>query len=279
MTDRPFISFMTDFGVGSSAPAVCRGVMLDIAPDARLVDVTHAIRHFALRDGAFLLARSVPYFPVGVHVAVVDPGVGTARRPIALQVGRGDFLVGPDNGLLAPAAHALGGMVAARVLENRALWLPTVSHTFHGRDIFSPVAAHLATGTPFDTVGPAVEAADVTNLELPIATPHDGGLDTSVLLIDAFGNVRLAGETSDLVTAFGAMDRGRRFDLVLPERGARPAERVPVPWVATFGDVPVGSPLLFEDADYAGPALAVNQASAAEVLGLDLDTPVRLEPA
>ena len=143
MTDRPFISFMTDFGVGSSAPAVCRGVMLDIAPDARLVDVTHAIRHFALRDGAFLLARSVPYFPVGVHVAVVDPGVGTARRPIALKVSRGDYLVGPDNGLLVPAARALGGVVAARALENRALWLPSVSHTFHGRDIFSPVGAHL----------------------------------------------------------------------------------------------------------------------------------------
>jgi S-adenosylmethionine hydrolase len=279
MTDRPFISFMTDFGVGSSAPAVCRGVMLDIAPDARLVDVTHAIRHFALRDGAFLLARSVPYFPLGVHMAVVDPGVGTARRPIALQVGRGDFLVGPDNGLLAPAAHALGGVVAARVLENRALWLPTVSHTFHGRDIFSPVAAHLATGTPFESVGPSVETADVTTLDLPIATPRNGGLDTSVLLIDAFGNCRLAGETSDLVTAFGEMERGRQFELVLPARGVRPAERIRVPWVATFGDVPVGSPLLFEDADYAGPALAVNQASAAEVLGLDLDTPIRLEPA
>jgi hypothetical protein len=279
MTDRPFISFMTDFGVGSSAPSVCRGVMLDIAPDARLVDVTHAIRHFALRDGAFLLARSVPYFPVGVHVAVVDPGVGTARRPIALQVGRGDFLVGPDNGLLAPAAHALGGVVAARALENRALWLPTVSHTFHGRDIFSPVAAHLASGTPFDMVGPALDPAAVTKLDLPIATPRDGGLDSSVLLIDAFGNCRLAGETSDLVTAFGEMERGRQFDLVLPERGGRPAERVPVPWVATFGDVPVGSPLLFEDADYAGPALAINLGSAADVLGLELDMPVRLEPA
>jgi S-adenosylmethionine hydrolase len=279
MTDRPFISFMTDFGVGSSAPAVCRGVMLDIAPEARLVDVTHAIRHFALRDGAFLLARSVPYFPMGVHVAVVDPGVGTARRPIALQVGRGDYLVGPDNGLLVPAAVALGGMVGARALENRALWLPSVSHTFHGRDIFSPVAAHLATGTPFESVGPALDPAEVTTLEMPIATPRDGGLDTSVLLIDAFGNCRLGGETSDLVTAFGAMERGRWFDLVLPARGTRPAERVRVPWVATFGDVAVGSPLLFEDADYAGPALAVNLGSAADQLGLDLDTPVRLEPA
>jgi S-adenosylmethionine hydrolase len=279
MTDRPFISFMTDFGVGSSAPAVCRGVMLDIAPEARLVDVTHAIRHFALRDGAFLLARSVPYFPIGVHVAVVDPGVGTARRPIALQVGRGDYLVGPDNGLLVPAAVALGGMVGARALENRALWLPSVSHTFHGRDIFSPVAAHLATGTRFDSVGPALDSEEITRLEMPIATPRDGGLDTSVLLIDAFGNCRLAGETSDLVTAFGEMERGRWFDLVLPARGTHAAESVRVPWVATFGDVAVGSPLLFEDADYAGPALAVNLGSAADQLGLDLDTPVRLEPA
>jgi S-adenosylmethionine hydrolase len=279
MTNRPFISFMTDFGVGSSAPSVCRGVMLEIAPDARLVDVTHAIRHFAMRDGAFLLARSVPYFPIGVHVAVVDPGVGTGRRPIALRVGRGDYLVGPDNGLLVPAAHALGGIVAARSLENRALWLPSVSHTFHGRDIFAPVAAHLANGAPFEDVGPALDIDDVAKLELPIAIPRDGGLDTSVLLIDAFGNCRLAGETSDLVTAFGEMQHGRRFDLILPARGAHAEARIPVPWVATFGDVPIGSPLLFEDADYAGPALAVNLGSAEDVLGLELDTPVRLEPA
>ena len=114
---------------------------------------------------------------------------------------------------------------------------------------------------------------------MPIATPRDGGLDTSVLLIDAFGNCRLAGETYDLVTAFGEMERGRSFDLVLPERGRHPADRVRVVWVATFGDVAVGSPLLFEDADYAGPALAVNLGSAADQLGLELDTPVRLEPA
>ena len=279
MTERPFISFITDFGVGSSAPSVCRGVMLGIAPEARLVDVTHAIRHFAVRDGAFLLARSVPYFPVGVHVAVVDPGVGTARRGIALQAARGDFLVGPDNGVLLPAARALGGVVGARPLENRALWLPTVSHTFHGRDIFSPVGAHLASGVPFEQVGPALDPSEVTDLLLPGATDRDGGLDTSVLLIDAFGNCRLAGETTDLAAAFGVMTSGRRFDLVLPRRGAHAPGREPVLWVTTFGDVAAGQPLLFEDADYAGPALAVNQGSAAERFGLALDTPVRIEPA
>lgn len=279
MAERPFISFMTDFGVGSSAPSVCRGVMLGIAPDARLVDVTHAIRQFAIRDGAFLLARSVPYFPVGVHLAVVDPGVGTARRPIAVRAGRGDLLVGPDNGVLLPAARALGGVVAARALENPGLWLKTISRTFHGRDIFSPVAAHLAAGTPFEEVGPALDLAQVTDLALPSATPRDGGLDTSVLLIDAFGNCRLAGETVDLASAFGPMRPGQRFELVLAERGGQPAARVPIVWVATFGDVPVGEALLFEDADYAGPALAINQGSAAERLGLALDTPVRIEPA
>lgn len=274
MAERPFISFMTDFGVGSSAPSVCRGVMLGIAPDARLVDVTHAVRHFAVRDGAFLLARSVPYFPVGVHLAVVDPGVGTARRPIALRAGRGDFLVGPDNGVLVPAAETLGGVVEARSLENRDLWLPTVSRTFHGRDIFSPVAAHLATGTAFETVGPALDPATVTQLRLPGAVARDGGVDTAVLFIDAFGNCRLAGETADLA-AVATLDQGRHFRLITPG----PAGTVLVPWVATFGEVAVGAPLLFEDADYAGPALAVNQGSAAELFGLELDSPVRLEPA
>ena len=274
MADRPFISFLTDFGVGSSAPSVCRGVMLGIAPDARLVDVTHAVRHFAVRDGAFLLARSVPYFPVGVHVAVVDPGVGTARRPIALRAARGDVLVGPDNGVLVPAGEALGGIAEARSLENRELWLPTVSRTFHGRDIFSPVAAHLAGGTPFEAVGPLLDRAAITDLLLPGAVARDGGVDTAVLFIDAFGNCRLAGETADLA-AVAALDRGRHFRLIIPG-GAEP---VVVPWVATFGDVAVGAPLLFEDADYAGPALAVNQGSAAERFGLELDSPVRLEPA
>ncbi len=279
MAERPFISFMTDFGVGSSAPSVCRGVMLGIAPDARLVDVTHAIRHFSIREGAFLLARSVPYFPVGVHVGVVDPGVGTVRRGIAVAAARGDVFVGPDNGLFLPAARVLGGVVAARSLENPALWLPTVSHTFHGRDVFSPVGAHLAAGTPFEEVGPPVDPAHLVDLVLPHATTRDGGLDTSVLVIDAFGNCRLAGEIGDLASAFGAMPSGRRFELVLPERGTRPAGREPITWVATFGEVPAGAPLLFEDADYAGPALAVNQGSAAERFGLSLDTPVRIEPA
>jgi S-adenosylmethionine hydrolase len=279
MAERPFISFLTDFGVTASAPAVCRGVMLGIAPEARLVDITHAVRQFAVRDGAFLLARSVPYFPVGVHVAVVDPGVGTARRPIALLTGRGDMLVGPDNGLLLPAADKLGGLVEARALENRSLWLPVVSHTFHGRDIFSPVTAHLANGTSFAKVGPMLRRDELVELVLPGATLRDRGLDTAILFIDGFGNCRLAGETADVTNLAGGARGGVSFDLVLPDRLGRPAERLTVPWASTFGEVPVGTPLLFEDADFAGPALAVNQGSAADRFALVLDTPVRLEPA
>jgi S-adenosylmethionine hydrolase len=279
MSARPFISFLTDFGVGSSAPSVCRGVIFGIARDAVLVDITHAIRQFAVRDGAFLLSRSVPYFPIGIHVAVVDPGVGTLRRPIALRAQRGDLFVGPDNGLLVPAAEKLGGIVEARALENEALWLSPLSHTFHGRDIFSPVAAHLAMGAPFESVGPFLARDEIVDLTLPSSAIRDHGLDTAVLYIDAFGNCRLAGEMQDVARLTDGHPRGLAFDLVLPARGKRPAERIKaVRWVATFGDVSLGSPLLFEDADYAGPALAVNQGSAAEHLALTLDTAVRLEP-
>ncbi len=144
-TERPIITFLTDFGL-NGATAACRGVMLSICRDAQIIDVGHDIRKFAIRDGAFLLRFALPYVPVGVHVGVVDPGVGTSRRPVAILSGRGDVLIGPDNGLLPPAADALGGIADARELTNRSLWLPVTTSTFHGRDIFSPVAAHIAAG-------------------------------------------------------------------------------------------------------------------------------------
>ncbi|HEY8846460.1 MAG TPA: SAM-dependent chlorinase/fluorinase, partial [Candidatus Limnocylindrales bacterium] len=205
---RPFLSFLTDFGPDGPAP-VCRGVMLTIAPDAQIVDIGHNVRKYAIRDGAFLLWSAVPFLPVGVHVAVVDPGVGTDRRPIAIKTHRGDVLVGPDNGLLMPPAERLGGIAEARVLENRALWLPVTTSTFHGRDIFAPVAAHLAMGTPFESVGPPINSADLVQLQLPTAMPRDGGLDTAVAFIDSFGNARLAGLPDDLVAAVGPLEAGR----------------------------------------------------------------------
>ena len=267
----PFLSFLSDFG-DDTAPAVCRGVIWSILPDARINDLTHSGRRFGIRDGAFLLWSAVPYLPVGVHLAVVDPGVGTERRPVALKARRGDYLVGPDNGLLVPAAERLGGIAAAHALENRALWRMTVSHTFHGRDLFAPVAAHLAGGTSIGEVGPAIDPGGLVRLDLPRARAREGGLDTSVLFVDSFGNCRLAGQPADLAALRDRLEAGDRFRVRIGS-GEHDA-----PWQLTFGDVAPGTLLLYEDADYAGLGIGVNQGSAADRLGLEQDTPVRIEP-
>ncbi|MGH2358720.1 MAG: SAM hydrolase/SAM-dependent halogenase family protein, partial [Candidatus Limnocylindria bacterium] len=214
----------------------------------------------------------VPYLPVGVHLAVVDPGVGTARRPIAILCARGDVLVGPDNGLLSLAAERLGGIVAALLLDNPALWRPQVSSTFHGRDLFAPVAAHLAAGVPYTKVGSPLDPADVVSLDLPEPMRREDGIDTSVLFVDTFGNCRLAGSSADLGRG-SPPQPGRRFRAVLPQR------EIDLTWVPTFGEVRPGDPLLYEDADYAGLALAINQGSAADAFGLTLDSPVLIRRA
>ncbi len=268
----PFISLLTDFGF-ETAPAVCRGVMLSICPDARISDLTHNVRKFAVRDGAFLLQSAVPYLPVGVHVAVVDPGVGTARDPIVIRAARGDLLVGPDNGLLVPAAERLGGISEVRASTNTDLFLERVSSTFHGRDIFSAVGAHLAAGVPFEEVGPVRDAGSIMRLGWPTADARDGGIATGVLFIDSFGNCRLAGSTADFVSALGPLEAGRR--LRVRTDGADQT----VIWAPSFGHVAQGEPLLYEDADYDGPGLAVNQGSAARRFGLALDASVRIDPA
>lgn len=264
--ERPVISFLTDFGPDGPA-AICRGVMLGIARDAQIVDLAHGIRKFAIADGAYLLESAVPYLPVGVHVAVVDPGVGTERRPIALRAARGDVLVGPDNGLLIPAAEVLGGVVEARAIENRALMLPVTSSTFHGRDIFAPVAAHLASGAPFETVGPAVPPADLVRLAVPTPVVRDGGLDTAVIYVDSFGNIRFAATPDDLERAVGSLGGGRPLvvEFAAANDGRPTVERTA--WRQTFGGVPVGSSLLFRDS-LGRVALADNQADAAARLGV-----------
>jgi S-adenosyl-L-methionine hydrolase (adenosine-forming) len=267
---RPFITFLTDFGPDGPAP-ICRGVMLSIAPDAQIVDLAHGIRKYAIRDGAIVLASALPYFPVGIAVGVVDPGVGTERRPIAIQTGRGDVLIGPDNGLFMPAAERIGGITEARVLENRELWLPGTSSTFHGRDIFSPVAAHLATGTPFATVGPVVATEDLVQLRLPTAHVHDGWLETGIVYIDSFGNARLAGVPDDLAAAIGPLDRGRRLRV---EIDGAPAP-VELTWEQTFGRVKVGEPLLYRDSS-GTISLSDNQGNVAARLGLRTDQPIRI---
>jgi S-adenosylmethionine hydrolase len=265
---RPVITFLSDFG--PAAPAVCRGVMFGIAPDANIIDVNHQVPRFSIRDGAASLVFALPHMPVGVHVAVVDPGVGTERLPIAIRVGRGDILVGPDNGLLVAAAERLDGIRDVRVLENRDLMLPVVSSTFHGRDLFAPIAAHLAMGVPFDSVGRSLPVVDLVRLPEARPTVADGRLETQIVNVMIYGNVTFAGRPADLEAAIGELTSGRSLLVELPPADGRSRVREETTWGQTFGSVPVGSSVLMADAD-GNLSLADNQGDAARRLGLTVD--------
>jgi S-adenosylmethionine hydrolase len=270
---RPVITFLTDFG--PSAPAVCRGVMYGICPEATIIDVSHQVPRYSIREGAGTLVFALPYMPVGTHVGVVDPGVGTERLGVAIRAERGDVLIGPDNGLLVPAAESLGGIRDVRALENRELMLERISTTFHGRDIFSPMAAHIAAGTPFEAVGPAVDPASLVRLPEVTATVRDGTLETSIVHVLIFGNVTFAGLPADLEAAIGPLAEGRpvRVEFAADAGGPGASERTV--WATTFGRVPVGSSLLYADSE-GRLAFADNQGDAANRLGLRLDQPVRI---
>jgi S-adenosylmethionine hydrolase len=275
--DRPFISFLTDFGP-DSAPAVCRGVMWSIAPDARINDISHSIRKYAIRDGAFLLWSALPWMPVGVAVGVVDPGVGTSRRPIGLLTGRGDVLIGPDNGLLVPAASALGGLREARTLENPEWMLAKVSSTFHGRDIFSPMGAHVAIGGDFANVGPVVDPATLVGMEFPKATVGEGSLDTTIIFVASFGNLHLGASGADMADAFGDVESGARFRVELVATPGHPGHIEEVAWVRTFGETMPMTPVLYEDSS-GRLGYADNQSDAARRLGATVDQQVRIRRA
>src|SRR6184192_1149543 len=143
-----FVTFLTDFGLQDDFVGTCHGVIKRIAPDVEIIDITHGIRPGRILQGALVLRNTLPFMPVGVHLAVVDPGVGGSRRPLALRDAEGRIYVGPDNGLLLPSTDRFGGVAAAHELANPAYALESVSHTFHGRDLFAPAAAHLASGVP-----------------------------------------------------------------------------------------------------------------------------------
>src|SRR3954465_5826704 len=234
--------------------------MKRIAPEVEIIDITHGIAPQAVLQGALTLANTLPFMPEGVHLAVVDPGVGGARRPLALRDAQGRIYVGPDNGLLIPAAGKLGGIVEAHVLANPDYALESVSRTFHGRDLFSPAAAHLALGVPLGELGPPIDPGELVRLDVPKPERDAGGIRATVLGVDRFGNAAL-NLTRDHLDEAGIVPgttvevecRGSRYFTV----AAR-----------TFADAREGDLLLYEDS-YRNVAIAVSRGSAATLLGLD----------
>jgi S-adenosyl-L-methionine hydrolase (adenosine-forming) len=262
------ITFLSDYGHDDEFVGVCHGVMARIAPDARIIDVSHGIARHDVRSGALVLSRALPYFPPGVHLAVVDPEVGGERRAVGGGEAEEDRTpVGPDNGLLALAVERFGGAVEAVDVARSPHRLEPTSATFHGRDLFAPVTAQLATGAPLAGAGDPIDVDELTPLHTPRARrDDDGGLVAHALAFDRFGNVMLDVEHAEL--AGSGLKLGHR--VTINDELAH--------YATTFADVPPGELLLYEDA-YRTLALAVNRGSAALHLGLDLDAEVHIRPA
>jgi S-adenosyl-L-methionine hydrolase (adenosine-forming) len=260
-----FITFLTDYGLAAGFVGTCHGVAARIAPHARVIDLTHDVPPQDVRTGALVLAQSIDFLPVAVHVAVVDPGVGTERRGIAVS-GRHGIFVGPDNGLLT-WAFPPDDVTGAWELANQRLFLHPVSRTFHGRDIFMPVAAHLCNGTDPAALGLELDPAGLERLPSPHLAAADGMLEAEAQLVDRFGNVQLAARRRDLEEASLVGERELRLEL--------DGRQVPVSLAATFGEVPEGALLVYEgSAGYL--VVAVHGASAAKELQLSPGRRVRL---
>ncbi len=253
-----WVSLTTDYGLSDGFVAVCHGVLARAAPAVRVLDITHLVPPGDVSAGAAVLAQTVPHLPIAIHIAIVDPGVGTARRGVALDTERG-VLVGPDNGLLMAAADALGGVRRAVELTNSAWFAPAVSATFHGRDIFAPVAARLATGADLAGAGEALDPGGLCRLPDPMVVIADGVVEAEVVQVDRFGNVQLAAAGEVLATLPAAL-----------HVGGEPAVRG-----RTFADARPGELVAYQDS--AGRlAVAVNGGQADRVLGAAPGDVVRL---
>ena len=255
-----FVTFLTDFGLEDDFVGTCHGVIKRIAPEAQIIDLTHGIRPGRILQGALVLANALPYVPAGVHLAVVDPGVGSGRRPLALRDAEGRLYVGPDNGLLLPAADRFGGVAEAHELANPAYALDSVSHTFHGRDLFAPAAAHIALGVPLGELGPPIALDALVRLELPEPEVGQSRIRATALAVDRFGNVALNLRRAHLEQA--SIVPGMRVEL--EARG----NRYYAVAARTFADATPGGLILYEDS-YRNVAIAVSRGSAASLLGVE----------
>jgi S-adenosylmethionine hydrolase len=260
------VTFLSDYGLDDDFVGVCHGVLARLAPHVRVVDVTHGIARHDVRGGALVLRRALPFMPAGVHLAVVDPEVGAQRRAVALLCAEEDrILVGPDNGLLMEAAERFGGVAEAIDIGRSPLRLEPVSASFHGRDVFAPIAAQLAAGAPLESAGDPLDPDELVALDLPRAQLTGDGLLAHVLQADRFGNVVLDVEHRPHAGS------GLRLGRAVTVNGERAL------YATTFADVPEGGLLLYEDG-YRTLALAVNRGSALATLRLALDAEVCIAP-
>ena len=270
MPARP-ITFLSDYGLADEFVGVVHAVIARICPEARVIDFGHGVGRQDVLGGALMLARALPYAPPGVHLAVVDPDVGARRRALGLRTAQEDrLLVGPDNGLLLPAAERFGGVAEAVDLSASPWRLEPVSATFHGRDVFAPVAARLAAGAALAEAGRPLEPDELVRLDMPAARVDDGALVTVATGRDRYGNVALAAGHAELAQA--GLLLGRRIAVRTGNR------RVLGVVARTFADVMPGALLLYEDAGGA-LALAVNGGDAAALLGVAVGAELRVEPA
>ena len=251
-----FITFLSDFGLRDDFVGTCHGVIKRIAPSAEVIDITHGIEPQAVLQGALVLANTVPYMPEGVHLAVVDPGVGTDRKAIAVLDASGRLYVGPDNGLLVPAAERQGGIRQAWEIANPAYMLERISRTFHGRDVFSPAAAHLANGVAPAELGPELAGGSLVRLELPAPEIAESHIRATVLYVDRYGNVQLNLSRGDLERAGIVPGTSLELDFGFDRYYATAAR--------TFADARPGDIILYEDA-YENIAVAITDGDAAEM--------------
>jgi S-adenosyl-L-methionine hydrolase (adenosine-forming) len=255
----PVITFLSDYGLQDDFVGLCHSVIARICPEAKVIDLTHGVARHDVLGGALILGGALPYLPVGVHLSVVDPDVGASRRAVAIRLADDRILVGPDNGLLSLAAIQAGGVVEAVEIAHSKFRLEPVSATFHGRDIFAPVAAHLAAGAALAEAGDPCDPEGLVRLSLPEPEMADGVVTARVLYVDRFGNISLNVGHPDLA-AFG-FKLGRAVALETP------AGDIQLTYARTFADVGEGEPLAYEDA-YRRLSIAISHGNAAARLGV-----------
>lgn len=263
----PLITFLSDYGLEDDFVGICHAVIAGLCPQARVIDLTHGVGRQDVRRGALILEEALGYVPVGVHLAVVDPDVGARRRAVALRLADDRLLVGPDNGLLSLAAERSGGVAEAVDISRSKFRLEPVSATFHGRDIFAPVAAALARGEPLAEAGDPYDPDHLVRLSLPQPRLEDRLLLAHAIYIDRYGNVGLNVEHDQLAGV--GLRLGRPVTVEIDGR------ELAASYVRTFAEVERGELLVYEDA-YKRLSLAVNQGSAAERLSLTVDDELRI---